>query len=52
MKNILYIVWSVAMIYFSFLHEAEIVIAVNSTMGIYLLMRINDRLQNKRDSEF
>lgn len=40
------------MIYFSFLREAEIVIAINSTMGICLLMSINDRLQNKQDFNF
>lgn len=51
MKTILCIAWVIAMLYFSWHHKAEIVIAINSIVITGLLISRHCK-KNKRNSEF
>lgn len=50
--KIMYIIWFVGMMIYSWKREADVVIAINTIMIICLLTSINEKSQNKRDSKF
>lgn len=50
MKYILLIVWYGVMMYFSSYQLLDHIIAVNSIAIVMLLLRIDDKLQNRRNS--